>query len=1447
VPPPRQSLGQNFSRLGRLKNGWAAALTEPDPHRALDQLRKLYLGFEHVGPRAAGIWLSFQETVLDSRFTRLLDDGDFEWLCQLGRQFATSGDLGLDQAWWPLVQSCVARGSAEDRRRADSLLTELFNSPLTRAEVRLHAATALARAGAVENDQLAIYAQLMTGGIPVPPEVARLADSVLRVSFDDDGIRLSRAYALAWMVDNQGKHPALAFALGLGELLLHRRPREAIGFFRYAMNSSPGNSGEAERGLLAACLQCRDYAAALVLEPRIINPRAAELAALCRMLDWLDDLGRTVEPPLTAEQLISIAPDRDTGFWRDYALGRRYLLTGNARQAREHLARAAGMTDPDVQYHIAWAHLLCQDPEGVRAAFSALAGQRGSWALGCLLLDVEPGRELPGISSPVPEFLGKVAAIRVMLREGHLIPDLVGWPGAGAADCPGAGPADWPGGATQAELLEVLRTALGAAAARENTEVINELTRLPLFARLPAAERLLWAALAVKETDPGLSRTMLQRAHSYGRDRAGMLLALDALNDGRTDEARDLLHGAASPKAELIRAWADWRDGQTSTALLRFGRLSELGLVQADLAMGMLELCDAAGTWAAGNDGEARVRAERAAEHLAGVTARGYATNAVPSLARFARTVADEGLASPRRAAAGPPWTTRLSGLAQLVRAPEAADSASIHAATMPGRLDGRGLPDGHGSEAGIALVNAVLRACLVTTDTTACQDAAAFLGSLADLDAQPAIRAAARRAAGCTAIRVHGEYPETTGDPLLALLGAGDALAKGDRAGAVQRLRALQDQPDAPEPREPRDRTVAALLADALDGQPLPEPLPVDAPPRAIAAIQVAHAAGQSAAGDTASAAATLVRVLQSRDVSDLIDLDRVLPKLCDRAAASRRADDAVTLALIVRSAAAEAGRPGGLSTHLAARCASAVGEHEVADGLWQRALDQAETDQDRQQEIAAEYGRFLCHRAVAAHQAGNRALTLDLLRTAAVHLPDPAAGLVADLTEDERVLVLLRHLFPGSPMLDWQRPGRYARLAKTVPEDPARWSCDDDIERWHSMAVLCREDALSRPAGDPRPQITATALWTVLLAEPALTSLLRDRRNTDIDGADLLRRGLTEELLAGHKTQLTQALAGKDTDTARQHLDCLNAVRQGITATRQLLADGPFDAIARRAGGDAEFAPAAERAAELLEEWGAERVAAAERLLTDPAAIRELPSGIDRNYQAAIKEISVVLTLDMPLKSTLVPALEWHNRWLFCVYQTDKAASMSGVLESASRFAGVLAPLCTAGRPHLKENKVLGQYFMFLGYHSIQDAPERAVEHLTSARDWDSTNVSAPGLLKTAQGELRHQRWTQSKACLDRGDLDEAERLAELIPDGPRILATELNNRAAVLVNEATSALVKLRAQRAQLTAHHRRKIRAPLLDAGELLAAAASLDQADSAILGNLTAVQNLLRRL
>ncbi|MGY6024890.1 hypothetical protein [Streptomyces spinosirectus] len=1173
---PQRSVRNNLTFLGRLENAWAAGLADDDPGRGLTRLRELLPRFEERPEQTAGLWLSFQESLLTGPALPLLEEADLDRLRDLGERMAGTAQTGLQQSWFPLAGAVAARDRPGDRPWAEDLLTRLYRSGRAFEEARVGAAATLARWGADGDAPLGVYADLLARHARPPQEVVDQVMGLLATGFTDPVRRVERAEELARQLAATRPLPGVERTLGYGELLLHDRPAEAAERFEAALRADP-NDASALHGLLAARLHAGAFtgaAGAAAGRGHLLTPRAAQLLDLCRMLAWLEEVpgagGEQVPPPLTAGLLAATEPGPDTGPWQPYALGRAYLLEGDHVRARQHLVPLAERLPEraDIAYHAAWAQLLGGERDAAAERCLDRLGRPGGWALACLLLDADPDLALPGDRSAELAAeaggLAPVAQARVRMTAGRRPPALPEWDGL---DTRGAG---------LPYLLEALRTMLGVEIARGRPEAAQRLTWLPLFRRLPHAERLLWHGVLALPGDPDRARELLHTARDRGRDRAGVLLAVLELKAGRTADVTALLHGVRGGRSELLRAQAEVFEGRTEAAEERLTALVRRGLPRARHAAGVLGLRQAAVHWAAGRADEAVRYAEQAAARLTDAAVTGAdALPPVPdearALARAARLLAERAA----RPGTGPsPWravrhrarTGRLLGFAQLLAEPQHVEPVLAEALT---EWTGR-------DQAG-PLAAALARGRALATAPDARAELAAALVHLAERHPVPEARRAALTTARLTALST-GAEPDTADqagvDPVLALEAALPVLATGGHDAAVRLLRAAaadhaagppalngraeraprvregapaggsgSARSDAPAdrevpvatpvagqavpPRTPDDgtgpeagraRRVAGFLAGALDGGPPDGEPPADGAPGLAAPLLVARAAGLVRT-DAPRAAEVLTRALAEHDVAGLVDLGRALPALCARAARGKRGGGSTeALRAAVRRQAADAADADGTALLTLVRCAAVVGDHATAEDLWRRTLLQ-------EPEAGEEYGAYLCHRAVTAYADGDRTGALELLRKAARLLPadHPVHAEAAALERDERVDALLAVLLPDAvPGLE--RRGRHRLLEDLAVGRPALWRALGEDDEPGAVREL------DRCLGGHGQDVPLAHAFAAVYREAALGAVAR----TGTAGPELVSATALWTLLLAHPG-FWQEAGTPGTDTAR------------------------------------------------------------------------------------------------------------------------------------------------------------------------------------------------------------------------------------------------------------------------------------------------------------------------
>ncbi|RFS86985.1 hypothetical protein D0T12_01635 [Actinomadura spongiicola] len=665
-----RAFGSRFSRGGRLRRLWAAAVDEPDPVRAVERMREAAAGFARNPSIAVEVWPDFLESMLDARLLPVLTEADFDTLATYGEQNAqaaaddgAAGPPGtvLLAAWRPLVRARHARGELD---AAVALLTRLCRSPHADDHARAEAADDLAALGAVGPEQLSIYADVLGRPARPPDGVAALVTDLLAVEHDAGTIRIAQAAKVADLLARSGAtHPDLDRVLGLHRLLVDGVAHEAVATLTRAWRARPGDGG-AFAGLLAALLRSGDHAqlARMAADPARPPLRAAdELIQLSQVLAWLDDPAEPGPAPADADRLTRYTVTALAGEWLDYAIGRLYLLEGDSLRAAELLPPLAEAYPgrPGWDYHAAWALILRDDRVGVAHRFDRVRGRPGAWAVGCLLRDVDPAA---APDTAAPDTYAELAEARTELIKGGR---------------PRAEPPSWlADGGALADHLEALRTVLALRFARHNRYALDQAMALPLFQRLPAPERLLWSGVTALLDRPDQARELLTeaaRTHGYGR--AALVLATHDAQDGQTASALRLLdeHGVPSgPKADLLRTWLTVSLDNSAT-VDELERLTVHPLPKARYSVGHLRLHQAVREQDRGRPDEATRLALKAKEDFDAAAEAGH--RLIPPDTRALATAADlfatghaetADLSKLRRKATANSWATWILGLAEL-------------------------------------------------------------------------------------------------------------------------------------------------------------------------------------------------------------------------------------------------------------------------------------------------------------------------------------------------------------------------------------------------------------------------------------------------------------------------------------------------------------------------------------------------------------------------------------------------------------------------------------------------------------------------------------------------------------------------------------------------------------------------------------------------------------
>jgi hypothetical protein len=994
---PRRSVLGWFTARGRLRNSWAKALTESDPARLVERLRAVVARFSANPARSAALWPPFLTSVLDGPAARHFPEDDLRSLENVGAQIARQapGTVNLAQVWLPIVTVRDARG---ERPAACALLARLYRAEGATPETKANVARELAKRRAAGDDHLAIYIDHLRRAVrPVPePDILGLLTEGLATGFDVDKIRIKRARELAGHLrEARIAIRGTDLALGFYHLVIDANYALARTYLEAAWAAEPANE-MALTGLLSAYLRADDRAGMAAVAAKLgrpAPPRVQGLIELARVLDWLEDASLGGAPPVDTVTLAAWDLAAVAGEWLDYALGRLHLLEGDAQRAADLLRPLAEANPrrPRLAYHAAWAAVLTDDRVAVARRFATTVGWSRRWTIACLFVDVDPARaaragarlEPDQVPTPYAPIVAARAQLAAGLSSAHLPVDL-----------------PLPAGGTLEEDMEALRTVLGVWYAQRDHVRLTQLLTVATFHRLPRAEQLLWSGLCASLVAPADGRALLERAaHEMGYLRAVLVLAVDRLEQQRPEEADRLLAAFAwrtDRKLELLRAWIAAVGTRKESGVVRLEQLAERGEPRAHYALGNLHLERAVDAHTAGQPEQARFLGEQAAAEFhtaldAGAAAVPYDAEALASCAELISGATDAGPAVIKECArhwpavrtwpAGPRGRWASWGVAgsDLVHHGAAVDLDAAEFLVGAAGSAGAAAPTVVG-----ALATALTQVCLSDPGSDRAQDLAELLGRLTgrglpEVDRMHGLVIAAaarhtyaglRESALAQADELARGRPENVA---IALVAAEVTL---DHAGGVSAARYLHDAT----PSDSLEREVLLSMADLLEGRAQPAQPPDHVAPPFALALRIAYAAAM-ADTDAARCLDALVHAMPAGDLASIVDLRGVLPSWCAQAARARRVP-APLVELVRRLGQADAD---GMDPLVLARCATVVGEAELAARLWRQALS-GQTERP----VREEYVRFWCHQAVRARRRGEHPQAVEYLRSAAALAED-------------------------------------------------------------------------------------------------------------------------------------------------------------------------------------------------------------------------------------------------------------------------------------------------------------------------------------------------------------------------------------------------------------------------------------------------------------------------
>ncbi|HLZ57836.1 MAG TPA: hypothetical protein VKR06_12880 [Ktedonosporobacter sp.] len=353
---------------------------------------------------------------------------------------------------------------------------------------------------------------------------------------------------------------------------------------------------------------------------------------------------------------------------------------------------------------------------------------------------------------------------------------------------------------------------------------------------------------------------------------------------------------------------------------------------------------------------------------------------------------------------------------------------------------------------------------------------------------------------------------------------------------------------------------------------------------------------------------------------------------------------------------------------------------------------------------------------------------------------------------------------------------PGRYQVLALHIKQHPALLNAllfgnDTQMQRaWlvtlqdssldirflHGLAVAYREIMLAnlrQPTDNLNDSIMiCSALWAILLSTPDFWHYFSPARVISEDGGreplmvqqqnELITTTL-EDLFSLHCREGKKALATGNSERARLHLQCLTLCHKGEKELTALLL---LHNISYKFPVDSQLvALMTKLAGQQIDAWCDSLLEDAERILTDPRALAQLPSGIQENYKEAIAYLAPFILLDIPMERILLTTLVWSNLWLHDAHAPLRdttfpavRAVVSPIVRMAQPAADQLAALAKKDKGNIFKPEVheLGTHFHYRAI-AVPDE-EEGLEICAEALAWEPENEWHQGLQKALSSEF-------------------------------------------------------------------------------------------------------------
>jgi hypothetical protein len=1004
---PKASFFGFLSREGRLKNRWAKALQDTDPARALEALRLVGAELASDAPAFYHLWAAWVESFLDPARLRLLNQNDLQTVAGMGaalaKESSTSG-VGA-QIYTLLLAAHDARG---EKQASFGILRRLYNLPGTGNEDRNKYAAELARRGANDEDSLALYLDFLKR-IKKPDKERRILDlfePLCQVNFESSPDQVKKAYKyaselLSRHVETVWINATIAFYY----LRVDSNWEAAFKYFSLASQSSPSNLLYLQ-GSLICRLKSGHYAQVTDLAGKagkLTDPLANNLVLLAQTLAWLDNPDAAGPVPASLSNLANLGLEKYVEDVAALAVGRLHLLNGDSAKAVAVLLPLSGQQSNKkntlLHYYAAWAALLSGKAEALIACYK----RARTWPVACLYADLDPqaaekASALAFFKQPEPHSpYEAILKARLALIQGARPPVVtLNKTQAGGMD----------------EMLEALRTFLGAAFAAHKAALMAQEIDQPLYNHLPRPERTFWKGLhALCSDNPSEGITLLEEAaNQYGHARSAFVLAVQ-LAEQKPEKARKYLDLGAGrrtdAKVELLRAYLDACAKQSGAAVERMERLATGGSAQASYALGNLNLHLAYQAQQAGQGPRAQVFKEQAAGAFArALKLQKNLNEDCEILARCAEIAAH---ASPEsitacarmwpeverlRSSSHKPWLVWHVAAAQLW---EPKGKVSLAALDELGRLveETPPLP----ATSAHALASGAVGVCMNGLESASIERLLGLIEKLAKCAPGPDVQRFSQLGTAALARRRFEETPENkrttalkqldalvrfnASNGLLALGAASQHLACDDQPGAVAVLQAAH-------PTNETEKQLCAAWYSLLQNHPVAVETwqTLTLPEQAASAAHVwtwqkAAFAFSNLNSDQGYSAMLAAITSHPADLPWPLPIERFLVALCARS--DRRSGVPEPLLAALKQAAANAKSPEKYVQ--LARCAAAVGEFDLALQLWNKpALQQALSTDPA---LAQECGRFLCHLAARAFKAGDSAGASRQLLKASSFLP--------------------------------------------------------------------------------------------------------------------------------------------------------------------------------------------------------------------------------------------------------------------------------------------------------------------------------------------------------------------------------------------------------------------------------------------------------------------------